>query len=72
MSAADTYSAQAEQARRDAAASPLPNVRERLERSAAAWQDMANRAERTEASRSKRADDAATAAAFKVATEQPA
>ena len=56
MSAAETYFAQAEQSLRDAAASPLPNVRERLERSAAAWHDMATRAERTDAARTKRAD----------------
>jgi hypothetical protein len=62
MTAAETYFAQAEQARRDAASSPLPNVRERLERSAAAWQDMADRAERTEASRNQRAAASAAVA----------
>ena len=67
MSAAENDFAQAEQARRDAAASPLPNVRERLERSAAAWQDMADRAERTEVSRNQRA--AATASAQAEAVE---
>ena len=54
MTASNTYFAYAEQARREAAVSPLPNVRERLERSAAAWQDMASRAERTEVARDKR------------------
>ncbi len=63
MTAAENYFAQAEQARRDAAETPLPNVRARLERSAAAWQDMATRAERTEASRTKRADAVAAVAA---------
>lgn len=55
MSQADTYRAQAAQMLSDAAASPLANVRERCERSAAAWHEMADRAERTEASRNTRA-----------------
>lgn len=59
MNNSTVYYAYAEQARREAASSPLPNVRDRLERSASAWQDMGTRAERTETARDKRADAAA-------------
>ncbi|MFN3944274.1 MAG: hypothetical protein ACK4K7_05050 [Allosphingosinicella sp.] len=47
MSTADHYSEQAARALRDAEAASLDNVRERCLRSAAAWADMAARAERT-------------------------
>jgi Tfp pilus assembly protein PilE len=56
MTNSTVYNAYAEQARREAATTALPNVRDRLERSASAWQDMATRAERTEAARDKKAD----------------
>lgn len=39
---------QADQARTDARATPLDNVRDRCMRSATAWQQMADRAERIE------------------------
>lgn len=61
MNNSTVYYAYAEQTRREAATSTLPNVRERLQRSASAWQDMGTRAERTETARDKRADaDGAT------------
>jgi hypothetical protein len=44
---------QAEQARRDADAATLDNVRERCLRSAAAWAEMARRASRTERMRAE-------------------
>lgn len=43
---AATFRDRAIQARADAAATPLQNVRERCERSAASWEAMAVRAER--------------------------
>ena len=44
----ETYAARAAEARADAAAALLVNVRDRCLRAAAAWTDMANRAQRTE------------------------
>jgi len=48
MTDRETYLARAAQARADADAATLDNVRERCLRSAAAWNEMAERAERTE------------------------
>jgi hypothetical protein len=45
-STSDFYLAQAEQNAQAAAATDLPNVRERCLRAEAAWRDMASRAER--------------------------
>lgn len=56
MTNSTIYYAHAEQARREAEICELPNVRDRLERSASAWQDMGKRAERTEVARDKKAD----------------
>lgn len=44
----ETFLARAEQARADADATPLENVRERCLRSEAAWLDMAAKVQRTE------------------------
>lgn len=43
---------QADQARNDALSTPLDNVRERCMRSATAWEQMADRAERIEKTKS--------------------
>ena len=43
----ETYAARAAELRADAAAAVLVNVRARCLRAAAAWADMASRAERT-------------------------
>lgn len=48
MTDRETFLARAAQARADADAAKLDNVRERCLRSEAAWNDMAERAERTE------------------------
>ncbi|RXR30376.1 hypothetical protein [Sphingobium fluviale] len=45
---------QANQARNDALSTPLDNVRERCMRSATAWEQMADRAERIEKTKSDR------------------
>jgi hypothetical protein len=50
---ADQYRAQAEAMRAQAASAQLENVRERCLRSAMAWDSMAERAERTAASRDR-------------------
>jgi hypothetical protein len=44
----ETYAARAAQARADAASALLVNVQDRCLRAAAAWTDMATRAQRTE------------------------
>jgi hypothetical protein len=54
------YRAQAERAQAEADAAKLDNVRDRATRSALAWAEMADRAERTDAMRAGR--EAATAA----------
>ena len=63
---AEFYSARAEEARRDAEAASLANVRDRCLRAAAAWDEMAARAVRTDRMRAeseaKKAIDAAEAA----------
>ena len=56
----DFYIARATEARRDAAAATLANVRERCLRAADAWEAMADRAERSE--RHREADAARKAA----------
>ncbi|HJQ17950.1 MAG TPA: hypothetical protein VJ859_13240 [Allosphingosinicella sp.] len=50
---ADYYLARAAEARRDAEAATLANVRERCLRSEAAWKEMAARAARTDRMRSE-------------------
>jgi hypothetical protein len=47
----DAYLARAEEARAEAAAATLENVRERCLRSEAAWREMADRVTRTETMR---------------------
>ena len=59
----DNYRRLAAQARTEADAASLDNVRERCLRSAAAWTDMAQRAERTESMRATLAAAKAKAAA---------
>ena len=67
----DFYLARAAEARADADAATLDNVRERCLRSEAAWSEMAARAERGERMREKLiAEKAANAA--EQANEQPA
>jgi hypothetical protein len=56
------YLARAAEARRDAEAATLANVRDRCLRSEAAWRSMADRAERTEKMRAKSEADKAAAA----------
>ncbi|HEY5721557.1 MAG TPA: hypothetical protein VIT45_04470 [Allosphingosinicella sp.] len=56
------YLARAAEARREADAASLSNVRERCLRSEAAWLSMAERAERTEKMRARSEADKAAAA----------
>ncbi|MGZ8998686.1 MAG: hypothetical protein ACXW2T_07520 [Allosphingosinicella sp.] len=56
------YLARAAEAKRDADAATLANVRDRCLRSEAAWRSMAERAERTEKMRAKSEADKAAAA----------
>ena len=56
------YLARAAEAKRDADAATLSNVRDRCLRSDAAWRSMAERAERTEKMRAKSEADKAAAA----------
>ena len=56
------YLARAAEAKRDADAATLSNVRDRCQRSEAAWRSMAERAERTEKMRAKSEADKAAAA----------
>jgi hypothetical protein len=58
------YLARAAEAKRDADAATLANVRDRCLRSEAAWRSMAERAERTEKMRAKSEADKAAAAAY--------
>lgn len=53
MSQHDFYLSRAAEARAEAEAATLDNVRERCRRSEAAWNDMATRAARTERMRAK-------------------
>ena len=57
MSLKDDYRARAGEARGQADASSLENVREKLLRSANAWEKMAEREERVAAARQARADE---------------
>jgi hypothetical protein len=60
----DFYRARADDARTDADSATLANVRERCLRAAAAWDDMAERAARTDRMRARQeAEKAALAAA---------
>jgi hypothetical protein len=61
MSQHQFYLTRAAEARRDADAATLDNVRERCLRSEAAWADMAARAARTEKMRAKSDADKAAA-----------
>lgn len=61
MSQHQFYLTRAAEARRDADAATLDNVRERCLRSEAAWADMAARAARTETMRAKSEADKAAA-----------
>ena len=54
MSALVFYQEQATRAEAEAAAATLDNVRDRCARSAAAWNQMADRARRTDAMRAER------------------
>ena len=67
MSTHAFYLERAAESRRDAAAANLDNVRDRCLRAAAAWEEMADRAARTERMRAeaeaKKALEAATASA---------
>jgi hypothetical protein len=56
---ADFYSARAAEARNDAAAANLSNVRERCLRAAAAWEAMAARAHRSDVMRERQAAEKA-------------
>jgi hypothetical protein len=58
----DFYLARAAEARADAEAAVLANVRERCLRSAAAWEDMAARAARTDKMRARHEAERAAAA----------
>ena len=63
MTDRETYLARAAQARAEADAAPLDNVRERCLRSEAAWAEMAARAKRTEEMRETLLAEKAKAAA---------
>lgn len=63
MSNLDLYRLRADEARRDADAATLANVRDRCLRAEAAWLDMADRAERGERLREKAAAEKAAAQA---------
>ena len=60
----DFYLARAAEARADAAAATLANVRDRCLRAEAAWTAMADRAGRNDLAREKQARDKAAAAAL--------
>ena len=57
------YRARAADARADAEAATLENVRQRCLRAAAAWEDMADRAARTDRMRARQEAEKAAAAA---------
>jgi hypothetical protein len=62
------YRARADDARADAEAATLENVRQRCLRAAAAWDDMADRAARTDKMRARQeAEKAALSAAAAIA-----
>jgi hypothetical protein len=66
----ETYLARAAQAREEAEAATLDNVRERCLRSEAAWAEMAARAERTERMRQTLLADKERAAAAQAAADK--
>lgn len=70
MTDKETYLARAAEARADAEAATLDNVRERCLRSEAAWAEMAARAERTEKMRATLLADKEKAAAALAAAEK--
>ena len=70
MTDRETYLARAAQARCEADAATLDNVRDRCLRAEAAWSQMAERAERTEKMRRTLLADKAKAAAAREAAEQ--
>ena len=70
MTDKETYLARAAEARADAEAATLDNVRERCLRSEAAWAEMAARAERTEKMRATLQADKEKAAAAMAAAEK--
>lgn len=70
MTDRETYLARAAEARAQAEAATLDNVRDRCLRSEAAWNAMAARAERTEHMRQTLLADKAKAAAAQEAAEQ--
>ena len=57
MTMRDDYHARADEARREARTSTLANVRDKLLRSANAWDQMAQREDRIAAARQARADE---------------
>lgn len=59
----DFYRARAAEARSDAESATLENVRQRCLRAAAAWDDMADRAARTDRMRARQDAEKAAAAA---------
>ena len=69
MSQHEFYLARAMEAKRDAEAATLSNVRERCLRSEAAWSDMAARAERGDKMRAKLDAEKRAAAAEVMAAE---
>ena len=69
MTDRETYLARAAEARAQAEAATLDNVRDRCLRSEAAWSEMAARAERTERMRQTLLADKAKAAAAQEAAE---
>ena len=58
----DFYTARAKEARNDAAAATLDNVRDRCLRAAEAWEAMAARAQRSDTFRAKQEAERAAAA----------
>jgi hypothetical protein len=66
MTDKETYLTRAAEARKDADSTTLDNVRERCLRSAAAWTEMAERAERTERMRATLAADKAKQLALEI------
>jgi hypothetical protein len=65
----DFYTARAAEARKDAEAATLDNVRDRCMRAAAAWDAMAARAHRSDTHRAKAEAEKAAAAAPSIAAE---
>jgi hypothetical protein len=70
MTDRETYLARAAEARADADAATLDNVRDRCLRSEAAWNEMAARAERTERMRQTLLAEKAKAAAALAAADE--